>query len=118
MKPINLKQLIQLINDGKDLNTDLCLDEGCFIEAEDPKPLVKVINYVMNYLANLSKEMMSISLDLNGDSVLLNFLVPTTSSELPEINAEVNSVLGAYKASLERKHEAGKYVQIKILFSH
>ena len=117
MKPVNLKQLIQLINDGKDIDTDLCLDEGCIIQVEDPKPLVKVINYVMNYLAQLSKGMMNISLDLSGDSVHMNFLMPTDASDLPEVNAEVSNVLNDYKATLEQKHEAGKYVQMNINFN-
>ena len=116
MKPVNLKQLIQLINDGKDIETDLCLDEGCIIQVEDPKPLVKVINYVMNYLAQLSKNMMIISLDLSGSGIHMNFMMPTDSTEIPDLNAEVSNALTPYKATLERRHESGKYVQMKIDF--
>ena len=48
--PVDLKQLLQLINDQKGLDTNLCLDSGCVIDVEDKTPLIKVINYFLNYL--------------------------------------------------------------------
>ena len=63
---IDLKLLIQLIDDQKDIETDLILDEGCRITAEDQAPLVKIINYFMNYLHALSNSPLQISLDLMG----------------------------------------------------
>ena len=32
----------------KDIEANLILDEGCTFETDDPKPLVKIINYVSN----------------------------------------------------------------------
>ena len=46
---VDLKQLIMLIKDNKNFEANLILDEGCILMTEDPKPLVKVVNYIINY---------------------------------------------------------------------
>ena len=50
----DLKQLIYLIKDNKDFDANLILDEGCRIETEDPKPLIKPLNYIINYIVFVS----------------------------------------------------------------
>ena len=47
---VDLKRLIYMIKDTKNLNANLILDDGCVFDTADPKPLVKVINYIINYL--------------------------------------------------------------------
>ena len=47
---IDLKQLLHLIHDNKEFDVNFILDEGCVILADDPKPLIKVLNYLINYL--------------------------------------------------------------------
>jgi hypothetical protein len=115
---VDLKQLIMLIKDNKNFEANLILDEGCTLMTEDPKPLVKVFNYIINYLGQLSDKTMEISLDLRTSDHLLSFMVYTDKNELPAVNTEINDVLKNYKASLEKIHETGKYVQFKVSFAH
>jgi len=113
---IDLKQIILLIKSNKELNANLCLDEGCVVYAEDPKPLVKVINYFINYLAPLSAQPLEISLDLSGKSMLLSMLAYTAENTLPELSPKIAEALTPYQARYELVHDSGRYVQVKISF--
>ncbi|APF20571.1 hypothetical protein Calab_1293 [Caldithrix abyssi DSM 13497] len=112
--PVDLKQLIRFIVDEKKIQANLILDEGCFLETADIRPLIKVINYVLNYLKQLSDHPIEISLDLMHDKYLYSFLVYTTISEPPPFSANLQAVLDTYSAKLDFIHEKGKYVQVKI----
>lgn len=114
---IDLKLLVQLIDDQKDIETNLILDEGCRIEADDQAPLVKVINYFMNYLHALSNGPVQISLDLMGNSCLMSFITYTDKDTIPELSANLNDALKVYKAKYDHEHKVGSYVQIKIHFA-
>lgn len=114
---IDLKLLIQLIDDQKDIETNLILDDGCRIEAEDQAPLVKIINYFMNYLHALSNGPLQISLDLMGDSYLMSFITYTDKDAIPEVSSNVNDALGIFRAKYDLEHKVGSYVQVKIHFS-
>jgi len=107
-----------LIKDTKKLEANLILDEGCTLMTEDPKPLVKVLNYIINFLGQLSDQALEISLDLRTGDHLLSFMVYTDKTEIPAVSSESNDVLKTYKATLEKIHESGKYVQIKVSFAH
>jgi hypothetical protein len=115
---VDLKQLIMLIKENKNFDANLILDEGCVLMTEDPKPLVKVINYLINYLGQLSDQALEISLDLRSSDNLLSFMVYTDKTDLPSVSAEVDEALKSYKAKLEQIHETGKYVQFKVSFAH
>ncbi len=115
---VDLKRLILLIKENKDFEANLILDEGCILETADPKPLVKVINYFINYLGQLSEQPLEISLDLRNNDNLLSFMVYTDKSDIPSVSSEVQDVLKNYKASLEPIHEKGKYIQFKLSFAH
>jgi len=115
---VDLKQLIMLIKNNKDFEANLILDEGCTLMTEDPKPLVKVLNYIINYLVQLSDQAMEISLDLRGSDHLLSFMVYTDKAELPAVSSEIDDVLKTYNATMEKIHESGKHVQIKVSFAH
>ena len=115
--PVDLKQLLQLINDQKGLDTNLCLDSGCVIDVEDKTPLIKVINYFLNYLHQLSDKTMEISLDLMANSILMVLMAFTERDTLPEISPNLKSVLESFNAKYDCVHNAGNYVQIKIEFS-
>ncbi|MGD9488038.1 MAG: hypothetical protein AB7W47_08450 [Calditrichaceae bacterium] len=114
---VDLKNLIIMINENKDIQTNLCLDEGCRFEAEDPKPLIKVINYIMNYLNQMTAQPMEISLDLRDKDYLLSFMAFTEAAELPAWSAQVDDALKSYNAQSEIVHESGKYAQVKVIFS-
>jgi len=115
---VDLKRLILLIKENKDFEANLILDEGCMLETSDPKPLIKVINYFINYLNQVSDQPLEISLDLRISSNLLSLMVYTDKQDLPSISSEIEDVLKTYKASMEQIHEKGKYVQIKLSFTH
>jgi hypothetical protein len=113
---VDLKAFVHLIVDSKDIEADLILDEGCTFETEDPKPLVKVINYVINYLSQSSNSPLAISLDLMPDNYRLSFMAYTDKEELEAFSEQVGDALKDYNAELELKHEKGKYVQIILSF--
>lgn len=115
--PVDLKRLIQIIYDQKDIKAELILDEGCVIESEDQGPLVKVINYFMNYLQQLTQQPIHIGLDLMGDQILLSLIAYTTENTIPEISSNVADALLAYKAKFDTENKTGSYVQIKIHFT-
>jgi hypothetical protein len=114
---IDLKQLIHLIHDNKEFEVNFILDEGCFIIAEDPKPLIKVLNYLINYLTPLTGQPLEISLDLRGNDILMSMMAYTDNSELPPVSDQVSDALKVYNATLENIHEQGKYFQFKLSFS-
>jgi hypothetical protein len=114
---VDLKRLIILIKENKGFDGNLILDEGCVLHTDDPKPLVKVINYTINYLGQLSEQPIEISLDLRTGDYLLSLMVYTDIAELPDMSSELDGVLQSYKATLEKIHENGKYIQFKISFA-
>ena len=114
---IDLKRLIHTIKDTKNFNANLILDEGCVFETADPKPLVKVINYIINYLNQVAKQPLEISLDLRSTDYLLSLLVYTDQQDLPAVSDQLADALKAYKATLDKIHEKGKYLQFKISFA-
>ena len=115
-KRIDIKQLIYLIKDNKDFNANLILDEGCVILTEDPKSLVKVLNYIINYLSKLTTQSLEISLDLREKDYLLSLMAYSDTSELPEMSDQLDDALKEYKATKNIMHESGKYIQIKLSF--
>jgi len=115
-KNIDIKQLIFLICDQKELDVNLNLDEGCTFEADDPKPLVKVINYLLNYLAQLTDRAVEVSLDLRPLGFRLSMLAYTTNETVPEISTQLKDALKDYNASFKLEHKIGNYLQTTILF--
>lgn len=114
---IDLKQLMLLIHDQKDFAVNFILDEGCTINAEDPKPLIKVINYLLNYLIPLTEHPLEISCDLRGQDCLLSMMAYTDKADLPAVSDQLTPVLNDYKGKLEKLHSEGKYLQFKLSFS-
>jgi hypothetical protein len=114
---VDLKKLLLLIKDGKDFDANLCLDEGCTLEAEDTTPLIKVFNYIINYMNQLTDKPLEISLDLRSNDYLLGFMAYTEQSDLPALSSNLQDVLKDYHASLEQVHEKGKYLQVKLSFT-
>jgi hypothetical protein len=114
---IDLKRLIYMIKDTKNFNANLILDDGCVFEAADPKPLIKVINYIINYLNQVAKQPLEISLDLRMSDFLLSLLVYTDQLDLPPLSDQLAGALKDYKATLDKIHEKGKYLQFKISFA-
>lgn len=115
-KTVDLKQLLLLIFDGKDVKANLNLDSGCTFETEDPKPLVKVLNYFINYLNQLTEMALDISLDLRQDTHVMSMMSYTDREELPALSGKIKDTLDLYGAEYNLNHKSGKYVQMKITF--
>lgn len=113
---IDLKQLLFLIKETKQSTANLILDEGCTITCTDQKPLVKMINYVMNYLERLTDRPLEISLDLMPEAYALNFLAYSTQDEFQALSTHVEETLSDFQATLQLIHEKGRYLQIRFLF--
>ena len=47
---VDLRNLIMMIKEQKQMEANLALEFDCVIETEDIKPLVKAINYCINYV--------------------------------------------------------------------
>jgi hypothetical protein len=113
---VDLRDLLFLIKEQKGMDASLGLEFDCVIETDDVKPLVKVINYAINYTAQLTDQAQQISLNTSISGIILSFTGFTSAQELPEINPGVNDALQKYGAVMEQKGEAGKFTQLLITF--
>lgn len=114
---IDLRDLIMMIKEKKaTLNANLALEFDCKIEVEDYKPLVKVINYAINYVGQLTDQPMQISLNAGGNGFLLGFTAFTSQTEFPPISTQVTEALVPYKATADLSGEPGKYVKVLLTF--
>ncbi len=114
---LDLRKLMLMIKEQKEMNANLSLEFDCDIETEDHKPLVKVINYILNYLSPLTDKAIEISLNQQMGKIVLNFSVFTEHTDLPVFSDQLDNALKIYNAQLEIKQQAGEYIQIMITFS-
>jgi len=75
-----------------------------------------VINYAINYTSKLTEQQLQISLNASMSGITIGVAAFMESTELPEINQQVNEVLAPYNAIIEQKGELGKYTQLLISF--
>ncbi len=113
---IDLKQMLFLIREQKDVEANFILDEGCTIESENPKPLIKVLNYLFNFMSQFTDRPMEISLDLLSDSYRLTFLSFCDLQEEPAISDQLSDALNDYDAEFSMTNHAGQYLQLVISF--
>jgi len=114
---IDLKSLLLMIKDNKDMEANYCLDEGCTLETEDVKPLVKVINYFLNYMGQVTSQPLEVGLDLRGNDYLMTFMAYSELQEFPAVSDQIDNALSAFNAKFEKVEDPGKYVQLKVHFS-
>ena len=114
---IDLRDLILMIKEKKPMNANLALEFDCRLEVADYKPLVKVLNYAINYIASLTDQPTQISLNAGGNGYLLGFTAFTAKTEFPVINPEVVEALKPYGATVAISGEAGKYAKLLITFT-
>jgi hypothetical protein len=113
---VDLRDLILKIKEHKQIDTNLALEFDCFIKTDDIAPLVKVINYSINYINQLTDQPLHISLNATSRGITISFTAFTSSTDFPEISPKVNEALEPYGAVLEQKFEQGKYAQLLISF--
>ncbi len=92
----------------------MSLKFDCRIETEDLKPLIKVI---INYLSPLTSRTIEISLNQQAGNYVLGFSIFTEQTDLPALSDQLDDALKFYNASLEGKHQAGKYIQIVVTYA-
>ena len=100
MQDADLRNLMMNIQEKKQMNANLELEFDCVIEVEDITPLVKVINYAVNYITQLSEEQMQISLNATLSSITLGFTTFTSKETFPPINTQAQDLLKQYSASI------------------
>ena len=113
---IDLRKLMLMIQEQKQMNANLALEFECDVDHDDPKPLIKLINYIINYLTPLSEKAIEISLNAYREGSMLSFALFTEETEIPPLSDQLDDTLKLYNASLELKHDEGKFVQILITF--
>jgi len=116
-KSIDLRNLLMQINEHKQMNAKLALEFDCILETDDVTPLVKVINYAVNYISQLTDQPMQISLNASMSGITIGFTAFTEALVLPELNPKVSEALAVYNAVLEQKGEPGNYTQLLISFN-
>jgi hypothetical protein len=113
---IDLGNLLNYILGQKKADTTLKLGQECIVNAVDPKPLVKIINYLVNYLKQITNDTINVSLNTQSSGCLLCFIVSTNLKQLPPLSDNLNEALKPYYAAMRVVFEEGKYVQIILNF--
>jgi hypothetical protein len=114
---MDLRKLMLMIKEKKEMNANLSLEFDCEVDTDDPAPLVKVINYIINYLTPLTKKSIEISLNAYREGSMLSFAAFTEEVTLPAFSDQVEETLKQYNATLKITHTEGQYIQIIINFS-
>lgn len=117
-QPIDLKQYILMIADKKGIDASFSLDQGCQIITDDPKPLIKIINYFFNFVAEATKSPMEVILELRDKNYLLTFM-STSASALSNLalSDQVNDALKEYNASGEIIIDGDSTLRVAITFT-
>jgi hypothetical protein len=118
MAIVDLRQLINKIQEKKQAPLNFALEFDCTIDADDITLLVKSMNYFINYTTKIAGEnKVQVSLNAATDYHLLNFMTKTNASEYDEINPQVVDALKSYDAEIEESFEAGKFFSVNIKFN-
>lgn len=114
---MDLRKLMLMIQEKKEMNANMSLEFDCELETDDPAPLVKVINYIINYLTPLTEKAIEISLNAYRGGSMLSFAAFTNENTIPPISGQVEETLKTYNATLKTTLKEGEYVQQVIYFS-
>ncbi len=115
--PINLRELILLIKQNKDFDSHLCLDLGCSIDCDDAKPLIKAVNYIINYLKEAGEGEIQIDLDSHNSKHQLVFIVHTGKQILPAPSDQLQPIMKTYNGTIEWIFEPAKYAKCQLIFN-
>ena len=116
VSPIEIGNLLKFITENKDIKSHLSIDHNCRVNAQDPKPLIKILNYLINYLNQITKDAINVTLNTQSSGCLLCFIASTDETELPPLSENINEALKPYNAAMRLVFEEGKYVQIILNF--
>ena len=113
---IDLRDLMIMIKEKKGMEATLAMEYDCKIEVGDIEPLIKMINYAINYINQLAEQPMQISLYAGNKVHTLVFTTFTSKSEFPPVSEKVSQALEPYQGTIEFDSEPGKFAQIKLAF--
>ena len=114
---IDLRQLMLMIKENKEMKANMSLEFDCLVEADNSDMLIRVINYIINYLTPLTEKDIEISLNAYRGGSMLSFAISTGLQELPEFSDKIAPALEPYNATCEVKHQQGVYAQVILTFS-
>ncbi|MBL7960492.1 hypothetical protein JNL27_09675 [bacterium] len=114
---IDLRELILLIKQNKEFDSHVCLDLGCSIEGHNAKPLVKTINYIINYLKEAGNGEIQIDLDSHHSKHQLVFIVHTGKQTLPPPSDQLQSIMNSYYGTIQWIFEPEKYAKCQLSFN-
>lgn len=114
---LDLRQLLLMIEQQKDIDANFCLDHGCVLNTDDPRPLIKAINYILNYLNEHTEATIEVGLSQLTDQFRLSFMAITDHGNLPAESEKLAEAFSAYGAEVQRDFQAGKYVQFTVNFN-
>ena len=115
---IDIGSLINFVVENKKVSTTTNICRESKVNAEDPKSLVKIINYLINYLKKITNDAIDITLKEQSAGYLLCFIISTNEKKLPPLSDKLNEALKSYKAAMRVVFEEGKYAQVLISFCH
>jgi hypothetical protein len=113
---MDLRKLMMMIQEKKEMNANMSLEFDCEVNTDDPTPLIKVINYIINYLTPLTDRAIEISLNAYREGSMLSFAAFTEQTDLPEVSSQVEDTLKEVNANLKVTHKEGEYIQMIINF--
>jgi hypothetical protein len=113
---IGLGSLLKFVVENKNIKSNLNIDRDCSIRADNPKPLIKILNYFINYLKQNSVDAIDITLKGQSGGCLLCFIISTDIQQLPPLSEKLDEALSALNAAMRIVFEKGKYVQILVYF--
>ncbi len=113
---IDLRELVMMIKEKKNMNANLSLEFDCRVEVEDYRPLVKVINYAINYITALTDQPMQITLNAGGGGYMLAFTAFSSRTEFPPVSEQVMEALKPYNATITPGGEPSKFVKLVLFF--
>ncbi len=117
-QPIDLRDLLIKIKEKKELEATLMLEFDCRLEVEDPTMLIKVINYAINYVKEMSETPMQMSLNATNRGYSMSFTIATEKEAFPPLNQKVAEALKQYNGTIALDGEPGKYVQMSLSFQN
>jgi hypothetical protein len=109
---IDFKKLLIRINDEKDLHADLCLDLDCTITVDDPKPLVRSLNHIINYLSAITNAPLRIGLSAQKDSFVISFLAHPLHTSAQAFRQDLAEILREFGVSMVVKIRQREYAKV------
>jgi hypothetical protein len=113
---VDVKKLLLWINKEKQVGAELCLDLDCKIAAFDHRPLIKVLNHIIDYLRSLTDRPLQIGLSAHREYFVISFLAVSVTSPIPPIGPGVAEVIGQFGGTLESVSESGHFAKVLLKF--